>query len=1055
MSSMSGYMLMTGSPFLQDIRKQRKLEKEAAAAAEAERQNAARRAMMLGVVDTGEVTGERPGIGRTITGSTKASTSTESEETLLKRGLNLFGHRRKKKSKDIKHESTLGHSRFDLLSFRPSSPMFGLRSQSPVPSELRPNSPIPSSASLRVVSPIPGERPEIRTSLESIPSIHSSNMHHADTPEPKTNLSAHDILFGGRQSIPPPPPPKPYVAPVIPNLKEDPIMSSLSPATIVKPKTPITGPVSPVVSPLRARPPPLQTYSEPIISSSIPPPLERHIPPGSDDTDHERARKCSESSDFDGEKDKKRQHWLIPSSPQTTIINEKLYNELPLDTTDMPMDPAPSRSAPRPEKDPSMFAPRPDTEDAGEFPADYPPPPPFEEEETVPKPEFSENLKAHLRGSDRAGQWWRLYAPPPELSYIPENTPVEILNLYNNDEQLELDIKRIQSLAPAQPNFEAPTESRTKRSDPSEELSVSVEEVGYNSHRASTHTAEGTIFSRRSIATTATSVSDAGAPENMSPVSPTQPSSQPSSQPSQPSAAAMARWTAFSKWGPSNRDSLPAYSPMRDSFMAGLSPRKNDTGCAMCMEDLTARRMIAIDCHHKYCNACLRSIILAALNDEIAFPPKCCTSRIPVRAIRAVCNLSEQAALNHKIREYSQRPEKRVYCPNETCGRFIPPESVNDFRTKCLVCQFCQTRVCPTCRGRAHFDGNPCPKEEIDLCFGCGATGAENCECKVDADKVLDWGKTRMYESGNPEEMDSRIEEMTVHSAIADMMAYERRAARDQFAQEEASRVRRAKEKMEKKRKEDARMTDLSKKYDKLTKQLENLLEAQSSLMEARLAAARAELMDKHEEGEARMEALLAVEDETLETRVSERSIELDLQLEAELRALDARFEEDEDDVIMMLTRQHRGKPNREERIKSAVDRLKIQQEDEKDEVRHKFSARFAEVRSRVLDDIEFDKQDIMHGRDSELAAQYDEWHEAARREYADEKWFAAVKEIRKEHLAIQFEAQKDEYRRQKLESELEESFKLTMMLELEDERDKVYSSGRPRDTSHVKMPMI
>ncbi|KAF3910398.1 hypothetical protein ABW20_dc0103396 [Dactylellina cionopaga] len=1041
MSSMSGYMLRTGSPFPQDIRKQRKQEKEAALAATAEpkRQNAGRCAIMLSV-DTGDAASARPGVGRSATGSTKGST--DSDDTLLKRGFNLFNHRRKKKSRDMRNETGSAHSRFDLLSFRPSSPIFGLRSQSPIPPEPRSSSPVPSSSSLRVVSPTPGEPLELRTSLESIPSIYSTHIHHVDTPEPKTNLSANDILFGGRQSIPPPPPPKVSVASIIPNPKEDPMMSSLSPATIVKPRTPINGPGSPVSSPIFARPPPLQTHSEPILSSSsIPPPFERHIPPGLEDSELERNRKGSESSDFDGEKDKKRQHWLVPSSGNTNIINEKLYNDLPLDTSEMPIDPGPSASAPRPEKDPSLFAPRPDAEESGDFPADYPPPP-FEEEETVPKPEFSENLKAHLRGSDRAGQWWRSYAPPPELSYIPESTPVEILNLYN-DEQLEFDIKRIQSLAPAQPDFEAPAESKTRRNDVGEEISVSVEEVGYNSHRASTHTAEGTIFSRRSIATTATSVSDAGAPENTSPVSPTQ-----------PSAAAMARWTAFSKWGPSNRDSLPAYSPMRDSFMA-LNARKNEKGCAMCMEDLSARRMIVIDCNHKYCNACLRSIVLASLNDEIAFPPKCCTSRIPVRAIRAVCNLSEQAALNHKIREYSQTPDERVYCPSDSCGRFIPPESVNDFRAKCLVCQFCQTRVCLQCKGKAHFDANMCPREEMDLCLGCGSNGPDNCVCKYDEDKMLDWGKTRMYESGG-DDVDGRVEEMTVHSAMADIMAYERKATRDQIAFEEALRIRKDKEKMEKKRKEEARMTDLSKKYDKLTKQLEKLLGAQSALMEARLATARAELLENHEVGEERLGAILGEEDDTFETRVSERSIELDLQLEGEMKALDSKFEEEEDDIIMVLTRQHRGKPNRDERIKSAVDRLKIQQEEEKEDVKNKFSSQFADLRNRVLDDIDFDKQDIMRHREIELEAQYKEWHEAARREYADEKWFAAVKEIRKEHLAIQFEAQKDEYRRKKLEAELEESFKLAMMLELEDERDKVYSSSRrPRDNVHIKMPMI
>ncbi|KAF3916342.1 hypothetical protein ABW21_db0204979 [Orbilia brochopaga] len=1043
MSSMSGYMLMTGSPFLQDITKPRNPDKEATvAAAAAQRALAGRKASIM----LGDDMADAEPVTRTATASTKGST--DSEETLLKRGFNnIFQHRRRKRSKDIKPDSASTASRFDLLSsFRPASPIsFGLRSHSPIPPDaIRPTSPIPSSTSLRVVSPVPQDLPEIRTSLDSSPSVHSSHLHNVDTPEPKTNLSAIDILVGGRQSIPPPPPPKPYVAPVIPNLKEDPIMSSLSPATILsKPKPlPNQRPTSPGSSSIsRYQLPPLQTQSDPIFSV---PASERQTPIGPDDLEVERVRKGSASSDFDGEKDKKRQHWLVPSSPHTNIIDEKLYNELPLDLSEVTPDPAPSTAAaPRPEKDPAIFAQKADSE------VDYLPPPPFEEQETVHKPEFSENLKEHLQGSDLAGNWWRLYAPPPELSYIPENTPVEILNLYN-DEQLEFDIKQIQTSATAEPDAEAPAEPSPRRIDSGEESGSQAcsDDASYNSHRASTHTAEGTIFSRRSIATTATSCSDAGAPENPSPVSPTQ-----------PSAAAMARWTTFSKWGPSNRDSLPAYSPMRESFVKPLSPRKNETGCSMCMEDLSVHRTVIIDCHHRYCNACLRSIVLASLNDEISFPPKCCTARIPVRAIRAVCNLSEQAALNHKIREYSQDPEDRIYCPSSACGKFIPPEPLNDFRSKCLVCQFCQTKVCPTCHGRLHQEGVVCPKEEQELCAGCEMS-SDDCLCKFDEEKLMDWGKTRLYESGNLEELNRQVEEMnaaTAHahaqSSMVDMRgAFERKASWEQLAAEESLRIKRDKEKLERKRKEEAQITDLSKRYDKLMKQLENLLEAQSTLMEQRLELARAELMAKHEEGEVRFEALQADEDETLETRLAERAVDLESRLEDEMKQLDAKFEEEEDDIIIVLTRQHRGKPNRDERIKSAVDRLKLQQDDEKEDVKNQYSMQLSHLRNTVLSEIEQVKQALVQQRQAELEGQYQEWREAARREYADEKWFAAVREIRKEQLAIQFEAQKDECRRKKLEAELEESYKLAMMLEMEDERDKVYSSGRQ---SHLKMMMI
>jgi hypothetical protein len=64
------------------------------------------------------------------------------------------------------------------------------------------------------------------------------------------------------------------------------------------------------------------------------------------------------------------------------------------------------------------------------------------------------------------------------------------------------------------------------------------------------------------------------------------------------------------------------------------------------------------------------------------------------------------------VAQYSTPWEARIFCPNASCGEFIPPLSNPDPRHPFEVaCTYCNTRVCCMCKQAAHQTGQDCPED--------------------------------------------------------------------------------------------------------------------------------------------------------------------------------------------------------------------------------------------------------------------------------------------------------------------------------------------------------
>lgn len=117
-------------------------------------------------------------------------------------------------------------------------------------------------------------------------------------------------------------------------------------------------------------------------------------------------------------------------------------------------------------------------------------------------------------------------------------------------------------------------------------------------------------------------------------------------------------------------------------------------------------------CLHHYCSGCLRVLISQAQADERRMPPRCCNKAIPGSIIKTVLTREEQRSFMKSVQEFSTPWKERIYCPMVNCGEFIPkPVQVDEKNPFEVFCPKCRTRVCTTCKQRAHHVGKDCPQD--------------------------------------------------------------------------------------------------------------------------------------------------------------------------------------------------------------------------------------------------------------------------------------------------------------------------------------------------------
>lgn len=139
--------------------------------------------------------------------------------------------------------------------------------------------------------------------------------------------------------------------------------------------------------------------------------------------------------------------------------------------------------------------------------------------------------------------------------------------------------------------------------------------------------------------------------------------------------------------------------------------------CVICADHIASwRQWLEAPCGHKFCHNCATELVEAYIREESLHPLQCCNISIPKTDVeRFIQNPNGlQTPLfflfRDKHEEYTTSPEKRIYCPNQKCGRFVKPSASTTqpgSELDMVKCLTCVTRICVHCKEDWH-PGEPC-----------------------------------------------------------------------------------------------------------------------------------------------------------------------------------------------------------------------------------------------------------------------------------------------------------------------------------------------------------
>ncbi|KAK6502205.1 hypothetical protein TWF506_002793 [Arthrobotrys conoides] len=200
------------------------------------------------------------------------------------------------------------------------------------------------------------------------------------------------------------------------------------------------------------------------------------------------------------------------------------------------------------------------------------------------------------------------------------------------------------------------------------------------------------------------------------------------------------------------------------------APGSTKRECVSCTDMFPVTEIITLDCDHKFCEGCLNIMVMTASQQESTMPPKCCSVKVRPNVIKRVLKTDEDKVnFSRKIIEYDTIVEKRLFCPKQKCGAFIPYHPRKDQHHPLIgTCQKCGTRACRICKGKAHKHTEDCP-EDLGLnaviglskdngwkrCYRCRAMielnyGCNHMTCRCGAEFCYMCGNPWSFEYGCP-----------------------------------------------------------------------------------------------------------------------------------------------------------------------------------------------------------------------------------------------------------------------------------------------------------------
>lgn len=111
--------------------------------------------------------------------------------------------------------------------------------------------------------------------------------------------------------------------------------------------------------------------------------------------------------------------------------------------------------------------------------------------------------------------------------------------------------------------------------------------------------------------------------------------------------------------------------------------------CDACMEIVSVKTTLRLQCTHNYCRVCLLDLSTSAISNTTLFPPRCCKVPVPLDTCRVMLPRELIKEFDLKVEELAT--PNPTYCANGDCSRFIQPK---DIRRDVRICVFCKETTC-------------------------------------------------------------------------------------------------------------------------------------------------------------------------------------------------------------------------------------------------------------------------------------------------------------------------------------------------------------------------
>ncbi|EEH20505.2 hypothetical protein PABG_02736 [Paracoccidioides brasiliensis Pb03] len=414
-----------------------------------------------------------------------------------------------------------------------------------------------------------------------------------------------------------------------------------------------------------------------------------------------------------------------------------------------------------------------------------------------------------------------------------------------------------------------------------------------------------------------------------------------------------------------------------------LRERNTFKECSSCLDDILDKNLLGLTCQHKYCLKCFLQLITTAMKTERLFPPKCCLEEIPSKMVLDNLGSSLREAYKLKTQEFATPERDRWYCPSSTCGRWIPLSKFKkSLKSVQKTCPYCRVKVCSLCRGLAHNNLDDCPQDhglEATLeeaenhgwkrCYNCHSmveltAGCRHITCKCGSEFCYTCGArwhtcacTEDDQRRRQNEIEARrqernqaaeIEAAELAAALAEIERLERQEA---LERERLEKEQRQREEMEARDKEMKRMMYISERVRGLRTALSALNKSQQCRLNERHEKAAFDLLGKTRADTSEFEQQREKLMNGLRLNQKQRKDQLLVSQTAELESMTLRHEEEEDETFVTISRYLKGKPNRESREKSIIDKLKISQGNERQSIEKNHQA--AKLELEQMNDLE------------------------------------------------------------------------------------------------------